>query len=284
MVRRGRQPGPQAPRPPRPSADRRLRHDPAAGWRPGRRHRRRAAGERRQRSRPAASAERAAAAAAAICRTGRPPSPPRRGSRSTTCCGGARTASGSSTGPGSTRSPRSVRGATRSRSPTCCSAAPPRATPATTWYAVSARGRTRRPGWWPLATCPTAAWSNRSTRPGCPSSKARPATTSSASATPSRCSVVASSTRFSSTCHRPSSSSRLDGLPWARNAWGAGAGIDALGTAVARNLNDHRDTGSGPLFTLMGWLTARVDPATRHVGSAAILTKAGSRWSTGSTG
>lgn len=52
---------------------------------------------------------------------------------------------------------------------------------------------------------------------------------------------------------------RLDGLPWARNAWGAGAGIDALGTAVARNLNDYRDTGSGPLFTLMGWLTARVD-------------------------
>ena len=54
---------------------------------------------------------------------------------------------------------------------------------------------------------------------------------------------------------------RLDGLPWARNAWGAGAGIDALGTAVARNVNDHKDTGSGPLFTLMGWLTARVDPA-----------------------
>ena len=54
---------------------------------------------------------------------------------------------------------------------------------------------------------------------------------------------------------------RLDGLPWARNAWGAGSGIDALGTAVARNLNDHRDTGSGPLLTLIGWLTARVDPA-----------------------
>ena len=55
---------------------------------------------------------------------------------------------------------------------------------------------------------------------------------------------------------------QLETLPWARNAWTAGAGIDALGTAVARNLNDHRDIGHGPLFTLMGWLTARADPET----------------------
>jgi acetyltransferase-like isoleucine patch superfamily enzyme len=55
---------------------------------------------------------------------------------------------------------------------------------------------------------------------------------------------------------------RLDELPWARNAWSAGAGIDAAGTAIARNLNEHRDLGHGPLFTLMGWLTARVDPRT----------------------
>ena len=54
----------------------------------------------------------------------------------------------------------------------------------------------------------------------------------------------------------------LDELPWARNAWSAGAGIDAVGTAIARNLNDHSDLGHGPLFTLMGWLTARVDSRT----------------------
>jgi len=55
---------------------------------------------------------------------------------------------------------------------------------------------------------------------------------------------------------------QLDTLPWARNAWTAGAGIDALGTAIARNLNDHKDIGHGPLLTLMGWLTARADPET----------------------
>jgi acetyltransferase-like isoleucine patch superfamily enzyme len=55
---------------------------------------------------------------------------------------------------------------------------------------------------------------------------------------------------------------RLDNLPWARKAWSAGSAIDAVGTAIARNLNDHRDFGHGPLFTLMGWLTARVDPKT----------------------
>jgi hypothetical protein len=51
-------------------------------------------------------------------------------------------------------------------------------------------------------------------------------------------------------------------LPWARNSWGAGAGIDALGTAVARNLHDHKDSSEDDLFTVMGWLTARVDPKT----------------------
>jgi acetyltransferase-like isoleucine patch superfamily enzyme len=53
---------------------------------------------------------------------------------------------------------------------------------------------------------------------------------------------------------------RLDNLPWARNAWTAGSGIDALGTALARNLKDHGE--SGHLATLMGWLTLRADPAT----------------------
>ncbi len=52
----------------------------------------------------------------------------------------------------------------------------------------------------------------------------------------------------------------LDNLPWARRAWSAGAGIDALGTAIARNLHDHKE--SGPLEPLMGWLVTRVDPST----------------------
>ncbi|GAA0956948.1 hypothetical protein GCM10009554_67050 [Kribbella koreensis] len=53
---------------------------------------------------------------------------------------------------------------------------------------------------------------------------------------------------------------RLDGLPWARNAWSAGAAIDSVGTAIARNLKDHSD--STMLYPLMGWLTTNADPAT----------------------
>ncbi len=52
---------------------------------------------------------------------------------------------------------------------------------------------------------------------------------------------------------------QLDNLPWARHAWSSGSGIDALGTALARNLKDHGE--SGPLETLMGWLVVRADPA-----------------------
>jgi len=50
---------------------------------------------------------------------------------------------------------------------------------------------------------------------------------------------------------------QLDNLPWARHAWSSGSGIDALGTALARNLKDHGE--SGPLETLMGWLLVRAD-------------------------
>ncbi|WP_328328912.1 acyltransferase [Kribbella sp. NBC_00382] len=53
---------------------------------------------------------------------------------------------------------------------------------------------------------------------------------------------------------------QFDELPWARNAWSAGAAIDSVGTAIARNLKDHGD--SSMLFTLMGWLTTRADPET----------------------
>ncbi|GAA2794455.1 acyltransferase [Kribbella solani] len=52
----------------------------------------------------------------------------------------------------------------------------------------------------------------------------------------------------------------LDKLPWARGAWTAGSAIDALGTALARNLHDHKQ--SGPLEPLLGWLLTRADPKT----------------------
>ncbi|RZU19280.1 transferase family hexapeptide repeat protein [Kribbella rubisoli] len=52
----------------------------------------------------------------------------------------------------------------------------------------------------------------------------------------------------------------LDNLPWARRSWSAGSGIDHLGTAIARNLRDHDE--SGPLEALTGWLVTRVDPTT----------------------
>jgi acetyltransferase-like isoleucine patch superfamily enzyme len=57
----------------------------------------------------------------------------------------------------------------------------------------------------------------------------------------------------------------LDNLPWARRSWSAGSGIDALGTALARNLQDHKE--SGALEALMGWLLTRADPASGTWGS-----------------
>ncbi|GAA1590471.1 hypothetical protein GCM10009789_50220 [Kribbella sancticallisti] len=57
-------------------------------------------------------------------------------------------------------------------------------------------------------------------------------------------------------------SSAFDELPWARNAWSAGAAIDSVGTAIARNLNDHMDSSEDQHFQLMGWLTVRADPET----------------------
>jgi len=52
----------------------------------------------------------------------------------------------------------------------------------------------------------------------------------------------------------------LDNLPWSTSAWSAGAAVDALGTAIAWNRIDHGDTG--PLTTLVGWLTLRAEPET----------------------
>ncbi|ADB34907.1 putative acetyltransferase protein [Kribbella flavida DSM 17836] len=57
-------------------------------------------------------------------------------------------------------------------------------------------------------------------------------------------------------------SADLGRLPWARNAWSAGAAIDALGTAFARNLLDHKENPGDSFLTLTGWLTARADPGT----------------------
>ncbi|WUS73455.1 acyltransferase [Kribbella sp. NBC_01245] len=59
---------------------------------------------------------------------------------------------------------------------------------------------------------------------------------------------------------------RLEALPWQSGAWSAGAGVDAIGTAIARNLVDFGDEfddgGRGPLSTLFGWLALRANPAT----------------------
>ena len=63
------------------------------------------------------------------------------------------------------------------------------------------------------------------------------------------------------TCFAPGElEHRLENLPWSRNAWTAGAAVDALGTAMARNLIDHGEFG--PLPALIGWLTLRADPET----------------------
>jgi acetyltransferase-like isoleucine patch superfamily enzyme len=55
---------------------------------------------------------------------------------------------------------------------------------------------------------------------------------------------------------------KLDALPWARNSWSAGSALDALGTAMARNIHDHKVDPGDTFFTTFGWLTTRADPAT----------------------
>jgi acetyltransferase-like isoleucine patch superfamily enzyme len=51
---------------------------------------------------------------------------------------------------------------------------------------------------------------------------------------------------------------------WGAEAWGSGAAVDSLATACAFNVADFSDEladgGTGPLYTLLGWLTARADP------------------------
>ncbi|WP_034622998.1 DapH/DapD/GlmU-related protein [Cellulomonas sp. URHE0023] len=56
----------------------------------------------------------------------------------------------------------------------------------------------------------------------------------------------------------------LDGLPWATNAWGAGAVVDSIGTALAWS------PMNGPLAeTVVRWLDAARDPGTGLWGSCA---------------
>ncbi|KUM87838.1 MULTISPECIES: acyltransferase [Streptomyces] len=59
---------------------------------------------------------------------------------------------------------------------------------------------------------------------------------------------------------------RLQALPWRTGAWGAGAWVDSLATAVHWNLR-HGDGGSGAPESLFGWLLTRVDPWTGMWGS-----------------
>lgn len=58
----------------------------------------------------------------------------------------------------------------------------------------------------------------------------------------------------------PALASWLESLPWASNAWGAGASVDAIGTALY--LNARHFAAPGPLATLFGWLTLRADRTT----------------------
>ncbi len=52
----------------------------------------------------------------------------------------------------------------------------------------------------------------------------------------------------------------LDSLPWANNAWGAGATVDAIGTGLY--FNSRYFSAPGQLAMLFGWLTLRADRTT----------------------
>ncbi|WP_167132801.1 acyltransferase [Paramicrobacterium chengjingii] len=55
---------------------------------------------------------------------------------------------------------------------------------------------------------------------------------------------------------------RLNNLPWARNAWGAGHVVDAIGTAVHWSRRRGDVVPDGFLETLFGWLTTHSDART----------------------
>jgi hypothetical protein len=62
---------------------------------------------------------------------------------------------------------------------------------------------------------------------------------------------------------------RLEELPWRTGAWGAGAWVDSLATAVHGNLRHGDGDGAdhGTPEALFGWLLTRVDPWTGMWGS-----------------
>lgn len=55
---------------------------------------------------------------------------------------------------------------------------------------------------------------------------------------------------------------RLSGLPWTRNAWGAGHVVDAIGTAVHWTRRRGDAVPDGYAETLFGWLTTHADSRT----------------------
>jgi acetyltransferase-like isoleucine patch superfamily enzyme len=58
----------------------------------------------------------------------------------------------------------------------------------------------------------------------------------------------------------------LEERDWGAAAWGSGAAVDSLATACALNIADFShefaDGGTGQLYGLLGWLTARANPET----------------------
>ncbi len=60
----------------------------------------------------------------------------------------------------------------------------------------------------------------------------------------------------------------LDGLPWRTNAWGAGAMVDTIGTALTWAVRAGHPCPPGQLETVVGWLATRRDPVTGLWGSS----------------
>ncbi|MEW1960008.1 acyltransferase [Kineococcus sp. NPDC059986] len=60
----------------------------------------------------------------------------------------------------------------------------------------------------------------------------------------------------------------LRALPWSTRAWGAGAWVDAVGTALRWNLDRGVPGEPGTVETLFGWLTLNADPRTGTWGTA----------------
>lgn len=61
----------------------------------------------------------------------------------------------------------------------------------------------------------------------------------------------------------------LDGLPWTTNAWGAGALVDSIGTALTWALRGGHAVAPGVLEALVGWLVLNRNPASGLWGASA---------------